>query len=131
MRLLLDTHVAVWLVTNDPKLSARARSLIVDEATAVNVSLVTLWEVAIKRSLPASRFGELAVSAAVLMQDFQAANIELLGVSPEHACAIELLPWHHRDPFDRMLVAQAMHEPLRLVTSDKVLARYSDTVILV
>lgn len=131
MRLLLDTHVAVWLTTDDLKLSGGARELISVSASGVYVSIVSLWEVAIKRSLTGKRTGQLDASAAQLLADLRASGVDLLDVELAHVFAVETLPWHHRDPFDRLIVAQALHEPMRLVTSDRTLGRYSDTVIVV
>lgn len=130
MRLLLDTHIALWLPGADRLLPPRARSLI-EEASSVHLSVVSLLEVAIKRSLPIGRRDRPKLSASELSSEMEAAGVELLPLAPEHAFAVEFLPMHHGDPFDRLLVAQAMHEPMRLVTRDAMLARYSDTVILV
>lgn len=95
------------------------------------MSVVSLLEVAIKRSLPIGRSDRPKLSASELAREMENAGVDLLPLAREHAFAVEFLPLHHRDPFDRLLVAQAMHEPMRLLTSDSVLARYSDTVILV
>lgn len=129
MRLLLDTHLALWLSLDDRQLSARARFLI-DEASSVHLSVVSLWELSIKRSASAGRPDYPELSASELAGEMRDAGVELLPLAPEHAFAVEFLPMHHRDPFDRLLVAQAIHEPLRLLTGDAVLARYSDTVIV-
>lgn len=111
-------------------LSQRARSLI-EEASSVHLSVVSLLEVAIKRSLPIGRPDRPTLSASELSREMEEAGVDLLPLKPEHAFAVEFLPLHHRDPFDRLLVAQALHEPMRLLTSDAKLARYSDMVILV
>ena len=130
MMLLLDTHIALWVTGANRLLSPRARSVI-EDASSVHFSVVSLLEVAIKRSLPIGRSDRPTLSAPELAREMEEAQIEMLPLKPEHAFAVERLPLHHRDPFDRLLVAQAMHEPMRLLTSDAVLARYSDTVILV
>jgi PIN domain nuclease of toxin-antitoxin system len=127
MRLLLDTHIALWAVTASPRLSAQAQSLIL-RADDVHVSVATLWEIAIKHALAR---GDMPVSAALALQTFESAGYQVLNVAPAHVLAVEsLLAWH-KDPFDRLLVAQAVTEPLRLLTADAVLARYGDLVVVV
>lgn len=130
MRLLLDTHIALWLPGADRRLPPRARSLI-EEASSVHLSVVSILEVAIKRSLPIGRPDRPKLSASELFNEMEAAGVELLSLAPEHAFAVESLPLHHGDPFDRLLVAQAIHEPMHLLTRDAMLARYSDIVIVV
>ena len=118
-RLLLDTDVAVWLLLGDrERVSKEAVSALEDEQNEVAVRAATVWEIAIKRSL-----GRLTIS------DGWAATLGRLGFDPMpvtaiHAEAVERLPWHHRDPFDRLLVAQALVEDLTLVTKDSALRRY-------
>ena len=128
MRMLLDTHVALWAITDDERLSAAARELIAEPASTVVVSAVSIWEIAIKRSL--SR-GEMPVSASAAIRYFQRAGYVMLDVKAEHAAGVEKLPPIHADPFDRLLVAQALAEPLRLLTHDATVARYSDSIMLV
>ncbi|MEI9963725.1 MAG: type II toxin-antitoxin system VapC family toxin [Caulobacteraceae bacterium] len=130
MRLLLDTHVALWAVTLHPRLSPKAADLIADPDNEILVSVASLWEIAIKHA-QARRPGDMPMSAKQALESFLAAGYALLGVSAEHALAVGDLPLVHRDPFDRLLVAQSLTEPLRLVTHDRKLAAYSDTVILV
>ncbi|MCP5431691.1 MAG: type II toxin-antitoxin system VapC family toxin [Alphaproteobacteria bacterium] len=129
MRLLLDTHVALWAVADDARLAAGARDLIADPSNDVFVSVATVWEIAIKHALYPARPNALAISAAEAVRYFAASGYLLLPVLAAHGIAVERLPPIHGDPFDRMLIAQALTEPLRLVTSDAELARYSDTVI--
>ena len=128
MQLLLDTHVALWAIVDDPRLAKAARSLIQAPNNTVVVSAVSVWEIAIKRALGR---GEMPVSATDALAFFREAGYLLLAVSPEHAAAVELLPLIHGDPFDRMLVAQALTEPLRLVTHDNTVARYNDSIMLI
>lgn len=128
MNLLLDTHVALWAITDHPSLVAKARELILAPRNAVWVSTVSVWEIAIKHSLGR---GDMPVSAQAAVQYFRQAGYRLLAIEPEHAVAVEELANHHQDPFDRLLVAQALAEPMRLVTHDMTVARYSDTIILV
>ncbi|HVQ07064.1 MAG TPA: type II toxin-antitoxin system VapC family toxin [Allosphingosinicella sp.] len=126
MRLLLDTHIALWAVTGDLRLSALARNLIEDLDNRCFVSVVTIWEIAIKHVL---RRDEMPVAPARALELFQAASYAILPVEPGHAVAVADLPRHHSDPFDRMLVAQAVSEPLKLLTRDKKLAAYGSIII--
>lgn len=128
MRLLLDTHVALWALTDDPRLSQRARALIADPENDVLVSAASVWEVAIKHALGR---GDMPISGDQALDWFRQAGYQLLPIAPEHAAAVEHLPDHHRDPFDRMLVAQATAEPLRLLTHDPLVLRYGDLAIAV
>jgi PIN domain nuclease of toxin-antitoxin system len=128
VNLLLDTHVALWALTDSPRLSARARRLITDETACVWVSAASLWEIGIKHALGR---GDMPVSASDTLGWFQDSGFRLLAISAAHAAAVESLPRLHADPFDRLLVAQALHEPMRLLTHDATVARYSDTVVQV
>ncbi len=118
MRILPDTHAALWLLSEDERLSHRADRLLTDASNEVLLSAAVVWEVSIKRSL-----GKLEAPddfARLLLR----AGAEPLAVSVEHAEAVSALPWHHRDPFDRLLVAQAAFERAVLVTSDERLRAY-------
>ncbi|MDK9716678.1 MAG: type II toxin-antitoxin system VapC family toxin [Trichlorobacter sp.] len=128
MRLLLDTHIALWAISDDPRLSGAARALITAPENEIFVSAASIWEISIKYSLGRTN---MPVSGAEALGWFRESGYRLLAVSPEHAVAVEALAPLHADPFDRMLVAQALHEPLRLVTHDAQVARYSDTIIAV
>jgi PIN domain nuclease of toxin-antitoxin system len=127
MRLLLDTHIALWAVTANARLSAQARALIID-ADEVRVSVASLWEIAIMHALAR---GDMPVSASLAHQAFSDAGYLVLDIRPAHALALETLPPWHKDPFDRLLVAQAITEPLRLLTADAVLREYSELVVVV
>jgi PIN domain nuclease of toxin-antitoxin system len=131
VRLLLDTHVALWAIADSPRLSPRGRALIADPANEVVVSAVTLWEIAIKHALARRGPNAMPVSAAEALGYFDAAGYERLAISAAHALAVEELPALHADPFDRLLVAQALAEPLRLLTHDSQVAAYSDTIVRV
>ena len=128
MNLLLDTHVALWAITDSPRLSAQARDWIESPRATVWVSAATVWEIAIKHSLGR---GDMPVSGQEALDYFRASGYRLLAVQPEHAAAVETLPAHHADPFDRILIAQALTEPMRLLTHDSTVARYLDTIIQV
>ena len=126
MNLLLDTHVALWAITDSPRLSKKARELIESTRSTVWISAATVWEIAIKHSLGR---GDMPVSGQDALHYFQESGYRFLPVEPEHAAAVEDLPSHHADPFDRILVAQSLVEPMRLITHDAMVARYSDTII--
>lgn len=128
MRLLLDTHIALWAITGSPKLPGQARELILAPSSEIFVSAASVWEIAIKHSL---NRGNMPVSGTDAARYFAEAGYTLLPITAEHAAATEALPMHHADPFDRMLVAQALTEPLRLVTHDEMLPKYGDGVLLV
>lgn len=126
MNLLLDTHVALWAITDSPKLPKKAREMIESPKSSVWISAATVWEIAIKYSLGR---GDMPVSSQDALRYFRESGYRFLPVEPEHAAAVEELEAHHADPFDRMLVAQALVEPMRLITHDPMVARYSDTII--
>jgi PIN domain nuclease of toxin-antitoxin system len=118
VRLLLDTHVALWAVVDDPRLPAKAAELIADPANDVFVSVASLWEIAIKHALARGKPHDMPISAREALGYFQAAGYVLLDVVSAHVIAVEDLPMWHADPFDRILVAQALAVPLRLLTHD-------------
>lgn len=126
MNILLDTHVALWAITDHPSLSTKARELILAQRATVWISVVSLWEIAIKHGLGG---GDMPVSSHDALRYFRQAGYRLLGIEPEHVVALETLPSHHQDPFDRMMVAQSLVEPMRLMTHDATVALYSDTII--
>jgi PIN domain nuclease of toxin-antitoxin system len=125
MRLLLDTHVFLWAVAGSPRLKPAARRLI-EDAQEVYVSAASIWEAAIKAGI-----GKLQADPLELEQAISASGFIELPVRAHHVAGVTRLPAHHGDPFDRLLVAQAIAEPLRLVTADEALVRYSDLVVLV
>ncbi len=126
MNILLDTHVALWAITDSPRLRAPARDLIASSSNQVWISAATIWEISIKHTLAR---GDMPVSGSEALRYFNASGFRMLPVEAEHAVAVETLPAHHQDPFDRILVAQALTEPMRLITHDATVARYSDTII--
>lgn len=131
MRRLLDTHVAVWAVTGDPRLTAAAAEAIRDRSVEVYVSVASLWEIAVKNGLPTGRRDGFPFPAAQAAEWFERTEFALLPIEAAHAVAVDSLPPLHRDPFDRMLVAQAVSEPMTLVTHDRRLAAYSELVVVV
>ena len=128
MNLLLDTHVALWAITDSPGLPHKARDLIASPRNTVWISAASVWEIAIKHFLGR---GDMPVSGQDALRYFRDAGYRFLPVEAEHAAAVEELPMHHQDPFDRILVAQALAEPMRLMTHDRFVARYSDSIIKV
>lgn len=118
MKLLLDTHAVLWWVADDPRLPAAAATLIADDANDVLLSAVVGWEIAIKRSL-----GKFTAPAGV-DEVLVAGGAIALPTTIQHAKRVERLPDHHRDPFDRMLVAQAFEEDAVIVTRDPALGGY-------
>lgn len=126
MNLLLDTHIALWAVADNPRLPSAAKSLIADPQNEVAVSVASLWEIAIKHG--AKGPSRMPVSAVEAHENFLLAGYALLPVAAAHALALEELPWLHKDPFDRILIAQAAIEGMTLLTSDAQVARYPGAV---
>lgn len=122
MNLLLDTHVFIWAVDDDAKLSAAAWAMI-EEAETVYVSSASIWEATIKHQL-----GKLKVGPDRLVDAVTASGFAELSITLRHAAAVARLPPIHRDPFDRLLLAQAISEPLHFLTADDKLAQYSELV---
>ena len=131
MRLLLDTHIALWAILGDRRLPKVARSLIEDGSNDVMVSAANVWEIAIKHALARGRPNDMPISGQDALSYFRQAGYGLLAVSVDHAAAVENLPPLHADPFDRLLVAQAHIEPMRLITRDAQLAGYGAMVEVV
>ncbi len=126
MRLLLDSHAFVWWVADDPRLSRRARDVIADGATDVFVSAVSVWELVVKAGLGRV---EMPDSARFIPAQLSANRFEALPLHLQHALALGQLPTIHRDPFDRMLVAQAIVERMSIVSADRAIAGYPVDVI--
>jgi PIN domain nuclease of toxin-antitoxin system len=114
VRLLADTHAALWLLDEDKRLSPSADRMLTDASNEVLLSAAVVWEVAIKRSL-----GKLDAP-----DGFAGLLLDALAISIDHARAVRSLPWHHRDPFDRLLIAQAALEDAVLVSNDERLHAY-------
>ncbi len=123
MKLLLDTHAALWLLADDERLGGDARRELSVETNRVLLSAAVVWEVSIKRAI---RKLEVPDEYLALLLD---AGVEELPVRIEHALAVERLPPHHGDPFDRLLVAQALTEGATLVTGDPALRAYGVPVL--
>lgn len=125
MRVLLDTHILLWCLADDPKLSNQARRLI-ENATEVYISAASYWELAIKIGL-----GKLEVDLLEIRQAAEQSGFIEVPITSEHAIAILGLANHHKDPFDRLIVATAITEPMRLITTDKLVAQYTELATLV
>jgi len=125
MRLLLDTQIALWALTDSPRLSPAARELILSDENDVYFSAATVWEIAIKHALAR---GDMPVSGEEARKLLIEAGFEELTITSRHAAATEELPAHHADPFDRILVAQSIAEPMRLITHDRLLTQYGSSV---
>lgn len=119
MRLLLDTHTLLWALVSPAKLPAPTARAIRDPANAVLVSAASAWEIAIKVAI-----GKLSANVDEIVRAGLEAGFDELAITLAHAVRVRSLPPHHRDPFDRMLVAQAVEEGLTVVTRDAVVARY-------
>ncbi len=122
MRYLLDTHTYLWWVLDDHRLSKRARSILDDPQLDILLSVASIWEITVKLAI-----GKLALNAPlarVVIDEPDRNGIDSLDVRREHACRTAELPLLHRDPFDRLLVAQAQIEDLTLITKDPVIAEY-------
>ncbi|MEH1768899.1 MAG: type II toxin-antitoxin system VapC family toxin [Nostoc sp.] len=122
MRLLLDTHALVWIILEPEKLSQRATNLFFDRDYEIFLSIVSIWEIQIKVQLGKLHF-DLPLSELIESQQ-QVNDLQLLSITTEHIYALEKLPNHHRDPFDRLLIAQAMTEQMPLLSVDAVFDRY-------
>jgi len=124
VRLLLDTHVFLWAVSGSRQLTPKIRAVI-KGADEVFVSAASIWEIAIK-----VRLGKLEADPVAMVEAIEESGFKELPVRAAHAAHVANLPLLHADPFDRLLIAQAVTEPLRLLTADAGLASYSELVVL-
>jgi PIN domain nuclease of toxin-antitoxin system len=123
VKLLLDTHAALWWLSDDDRIGEAVSRHLTDDTNQVLLSAVVIWEVAIKRSL-----GKLDAPDD-LAPTLLSAGAQPLPVTLEHAATVEKLPWHHRDPFDRLLIAQALSEGTAVVSRDESLSAYGVSVL--
>ena len=123
MRVLVDTHVLLWMLQDPTRIGADAAKVLKAEDTTVVISTICLWEIAIKRG--AGKLG----APENLPDRLRALGHEILSLSAEHVWRVGALPHHHRDPFDRALVAQALVEGLPLITHDQALFAYEARII--
>ncbi len=122
MKLRLDTHSFIWYVMDNPKLSTRGRELIDDEDNEILLSIASIWEMAIKHSSSKLSFGLPFI--VFVEQQLSLNNIGLLNINLDHIAVVATLPFHHRDPFDRLIIAQAMVEQLPILSADSVFDAY-------
>lgn len=123
---LLDTQTLLWWRAGSPPLGRRARAALVAPEATLFLSACSVWEMCIKRSLGKL---ELGTSTEEFVESALGAGIRLLEIRPAHLYRVEALPWHHRDPFDRLLVAQALVDDLELVARDRTLRKYGVGVV--
>ena len=127
MRVLLDTHALLWMMSADDRLSDRAKVTVLDDRNDLLFSLAGWWEIAIKIGL--GKLDLQADWALALRREMRHNGIEWLPIRPEHCERIPSLPFHHRDPFDRLLIAQAQAEELSIMTADPHFAAYGVDVV--
>ena len=125
MRLLLDTQIALWALTGSARLGSLAQSLIEDPANEIYVSTASVWEIAIKYAL---KRGDMPISGARAAELFAQAGYRELPVAWRHAAMVDSLPLLHNDPFDRILIAQSLTEPMKLLSRDAIVASYGAMV---
>ena len=125
MKLLLDAHTFLWFVWDEVQLTNDAKALIVNPTNQKLISTATYWEIAIKVSIGKLDLGE--PYRAFMHREIARNHFDLLPVSVDHAAAISVLPFHHRDPFDRMLIAQAMVEQVSIISGDRAFDAYPIT----
>ncbi|MGR3302481.1 MAG: type II toxin-antitoxin system VapC family toxin [Candidatus Scalindua sp.] len=126
MRILLDTHILLWWLKDDRRLSDAAVNIIEDATNDIFMSTVNAWEIAIKKSLR-----RIQIDMDEFLESIKNSGLGVLNITVNHACQISNLPDHHKDPFDRMLIAQSIVEPMRLLTHDDTLIQYGKHVLLV
>lgn len=126
MSLLLDTHILLWWLADDKRLNHKARAMLLDTEAVVYVSVASLWEIVIKTAS-----GKLRVDIGAVRASIDSEEFIVLPVHAKHVDSLARLPLHHADPFDRILVAQTLSEPLRLLTHDKQLEAYGGTILLI
>jgi len=131
VKLLLDSHLLVWLLTGDERVSGGASSLINNPANESFASVISIWEVAIKWSLRRGSASDMPLSGHDFAVALANAGIEVLDSTPAHAVALDHLPLLHGDPFDRLLLATARADGMTLLTRDSVLASYGAGVRLI
>lgn len=122
MNYLLDTHILLWTLIDPDRVPARMRRIVEDTGNRVWFSAASIWEIAIKHSLAKPEF---AMEAATIWKAARETGLDELAVTAEHAIGVDALPWLHRDPFDRLLVAQAHTEDMKLLSVDPKVNAYS------
>ena len=129
MSLLIDTHILLWLLVGSSRLTGGVYATLADRRNTVFLSVASTWEIAIKVGL-----GKLNLPAnlhAWLPEELEASDVRMLQIRPEHNLGVEVLPHHHRDPFDRLLISQATSDGLTIVTADRVFGQYDVALLRV
>ena len=125
MHLLLDTRTFLWMISDDPRLGPRSRDLIAKQADLVLLSLASLWQIACGLSISGGNNPDgTGLTVAASLHWAEASGVQLLPIQTAHLIALEQLPPHHQDPFDRLLLAQAIHTPLALMSDNEALRPY-------
>ena len=122
MKLLLDTHAAMWCVSERGKLSSKAKTMLLDEVHDLHVSIVSIWEIAIKISL--GKLPHFSGGTKAFLTLLEEIPVSLLAVMPRHVEVVETLPFIHRDPFDRLLIATAKADGMTILTADGNIRKY-------
>ena len=122
MECLLDTHTLLWIITDDDQLSKKAKKLFLDEQNEIFISIASLWEIAIKVSLNRLELGQTLNEFYI--RHIIGNKIRLLDIKVEHLAVLETLEFHHRDPFDRLIVCQAIVEKIPVLSNDKEISKY-------
>ena len=125
MRLLIDTQIFIWTVLDSDSLSLKARQIMLG-ASEIFVSAASIWEIAIK-----VRIGKLEGNPDEFVEAIEESGFRELMITSRHAAKVHELPLYHRDPFDRLLIAQALAEPMKFLTADSILEQYSELVMMV
>lgn len=123
MRVLVDTHTLIWFFQGDPRFSSRMRLLIEDENNGKLISIASVWEMSIKQSI--GKLGFSLPIKAFIEQQLRLDDFDLLNINLDHIDVISTLPQHHRDPFDRLIIAQAMVEKIPILSADVAFDAYS------
>jgi PIN domain nuclease of toxin-antitoxin system len=122
VRLLLDTHAFLWFILDDPQLSAKADAMITDPNNDIDVSPASYWEIAIKISI--GKYSLQEPYQAFMEREIAGNNFRVLHIEPKHTAALTNMPFHHRDPFDRLIIAQATVENVSVVSGDTAFDAY-------
>ena len=121
MKCLMDSHTFLWFITDAPELSQKAKSMLLDEKNEIWVSIASFWEISIKNSLGKLR---LEVGYEGLLDEATKNRFEILHINFDHTVLVNTLPFHHRDPFDRMIIAQAVTENINIIGTDQIFETY-------
>lgn len=126
MRTIIDTHILIWFLEGNPTLSKSRRQFIAAAQNEIFVSIASLWEIAVKISI-----GKLALAKPIsdVIKQITAENIEILPISTDHILKVSSLPFHHRDPFDRIIIAQSQIENLPIIKGDTDFANYNVKIL--